>query len=155
MPLSVGSPASDFSLPDQNSKVHSLKDELGTWVLIYFYPKDDTPGCTTEACGFKDQWSALQKRGVTVFGVSADSIESHKKFAKKFSLPFPLLSDLDKNMIEAYDAWGEKTFLGKKYMGIFRMSYLIDPEGRIAKVYEKVKVEDHPAEVLRDVSAIS
>ncbi len=151
--LRVGSPAPVFSLPDQDGKSHSLSAERGHFVLLYFYPKDDTPGCTTEACGFRDQWNELQNKGVLVFGVSKDSVDSHKKFADKFSLPFPLLSDPEKKMIEAYGAWGEKSFLGKTYMGISRISYLIDPEGKVVKVYEKVVAKYHAAEVLEEVIA--
>lgn len=154
MPLPIASPAPSFTLPDQDGKIHSLGDQRGHWVLLYFYPKDDTPGCTTESCGFRDQCTELKKHGVTVFGVSKDSVESHKKFSGKFAIPFPLLSDPQKSMIEAYGAWGEKKFLGKTYDGILRISYLIDPEGKIAKVYEKVKPEEHPAEVVRDIAAL-
>ncbi|NOS68028.1 MAG: thioredoxin-dependent thiol peroxidase [Candidatus Peribacteraceae bacterium] len=153
--LTVGTPAPNFTLPDQDGTVHSLSEEKGRWVLIYFYPKDDTPGCTTEACGFQDEMVKLKKHDVVIFGVSADSVEKHAKFAQKFSLSFPLLSDADKTMIEAYGAWGEKSFMGKNYMGILRISYLIAPDGKIAKVYEKVKVEDHPAEVLRDLDVLA
>lgn len=151
----IGSPAPDFTLSDQDGNVQSLSAQRGKWVLVYFYPKDDTSGCTTESCGFRDQFAEFQKRGVTVFGVSKDSTESHAKFAQKFSLPFPLLSDPQMSMIEAYGAWGEKSFLGKKTMGILRMSYLIDPKGTIAKVYETVKPEDHPTDVLRDLDSFA
>ncbi|MSR87076.1 thioredoxin-dependent thiol peroxidase [Candidatus Peribacteria bacterium] len=151
MLLMIGSPAPDFTLPDQDGNVHSLSNQQGKWVLVYFYPKDDTPGCTKEACGFRDLYDELKKLGVVIFGVSKDSAESHKKFAGKFSLPFPLLSDPEKTMIDAYGAWGEKKFLGKTYDGILRISYLIDPQGKIAKVYGTVKAEEHPEEVLRDV----
>ena len=154
MTLSVGESAPDFSLPDQNGRVHSLNEYRGKWVLIYFYPKDDTPGCTVEACGFRDRMKELQKRNIALLGVSKDSVESHQKFVKKYSLPFPLLVDPEKTMIEEYGAWGEKKFLGKTFMGIFRMSYLIDPEGKIAKVYEKVKSEGHAEEVLKDIEAL-
>ncbi len=151
MSLTPGTPAPSFSLPDQEGNTHSLDQSRGQWLLLYFYPKDDTPGCTTEACGFRDLYAELQKRGVIVLGMSADSAESHEKFAEKFSLRFPLLSDPDKKTIQAYGAWGEKSMMGKKYMGILRTSYLIDPDGKIAKVYEKVKPEEHPQEVLKDV----
>ena len=134
--------------------MHSLNEYRGKWVLIYFYPKDDTPGCTVEACGFRDRMKELQKRNIALLGVSKDSVESHQKFVKKYSLPFPLLVDPEKTMIEEYGAWGEKKFLGKTFMGIFRMSYLIDPEGKIAKVYEKVKSEGHAEEVLKDIEAL-
>ncbi len=154
MLLIKGTPAPDFSLTDQDGATHSLTSQRGHWVLIYFYPKDDTPGCTTESCGFRDHFHALKNSGVTVFGVSKDSVESHKKFAGKYALPFPLLADPEMSMIEAYGAWGQKKFLGKTYDGILRISYLIDPDGKIAKVYEKVKPEEHPAEVVRDIAAL-
>ncbi len=154
MALSPGTPAPDFTLFDQDGVSHSLNQERGKWVLIYFYPKDDTPGCTTEACGIRDRFSEFKKAGITVFGVSADSVKSHKKFAEKFHLTFPLLSDPDKAMIEAYGAFGERSFMGKKYRGIFRISYLISPEGKIAKVYEKVKPEEHAQEVIQDINAL-
>lgn len=134
--------------------MHSLKDEKGKWVLLYFYPKDDTSGCTAEACGFRDLMDTFRSKKCTVFGVSADSVEKHTKFAGKFALSFPILSDPDKKTIAEYEAWGEKTFLGKTYDGILRISYLIDPKGKIAKVYEKVKPEEHPEEVLADISAM-
>ncbi len=155
MMLSNGTPAPAFALPDQNGVVHSLSDERGRWVLVYFYPKDDTPGCTTEACNFRDHFEILQRKGVTVFGVSKDPVESHRKFAEKFQLPFALLADPDRTMIEAYGAWGEKTFLGKTSMGILRTSYLIDPDGNIARVYGKVKPEEHAKEVLQDLEKLA
>ena len=134
--------------------MHSLTEQKGKWVLLYFYPKDDTPGCTTEACGFRDRFAELKKYGVMILGISADSVKSHKKFAEKYSLTFPILSDPDKKTIKAYDAWGQKKFMGKSYDGILRISYLIDPEGKIVKAYETVKPEEHPDEVLRDVEAM-
>lgn len=143
--------AIDFSLTDQNNKVHSLKDYQGQWVLLYFYPKDDTPGCTKEACGFRDHLNELKKHSVVVLGVSADSVESHKKFALKYHLNFPLLSDVNKEVIKKYQAWGKKKFMGKEFEGILRISYLINPQGEIVKKYEKVKPESHPQEVLNDI----
>lgn len=153
--LTVGTAAPDFTLSDQNGESHSLSAERGHTVLLYFYPKDDTPGCTKEACGFRDRIAEFQKKGVTVFGVSKDSVASHKKFADKFTLAFPLLSDPDATVIKAYGAWGEKSFLGKTSMGILRISYLIDSEGKIAKVYEKVKPDEHPSEILRDIEELA
>ena len=147
----VGDSAPAFTLSDQEGKSHSLSDQKGKWVLIYFYPKDDTPGCTKEACGVRDKLPEFRKKNAVVFGVSADSVESHKKFARKFKLPFPLLSDPEKKMIGAYGAWGEKKFMGRSYMGIHRISVLVDPKGTIAKIYEKVKPEEHPSEVLADL----
>lgn len=151
MQPSQGDRAPAFTLQDQEGKNVSLSDFKGQWVLLYFYPKDDTPGCTKEACSIRDDYSAFGSLEAVVLGVSADSVESHKKFAEKFQLPFRLLSDPDKKMIEAYGAWGEKSMYGKKYFGITRMSYLIDPQGTIAKVYPKVKPELHALEVLKDL----
>ncbi|OGX39251.1 MAG: thiol peroxidase [Omnitrophica WOR_2 bacterium RIFCSPHIGHO2_02_FULL_68_15] len=153
--LTAGQTAPEFSLPDQTGKVHTLSAYRGQWVLIYFYPKDDTPGCTTEACGLRDRFSAFTKIKAVVLGVSADSVKSHQKFAEKFTLPFPLLADEQKSVVQAYGVWGEKSFMGKKYLGISRMSFLIDPQGRIAKVYPKVAPADHPDEVLQDLEALA
>lgn len=143
--------ATEFSLPDQNGKIHSLKDYQGKWILLYFYPKDDTPGCTKEACGFRDHLNQLKNHEVVVLGISADSVESHEKFAQKYNLNFPLLSDEKKEIIKAYNAWGKKKFMGKEYEGILRISYLINPKGEIVKKYEKVKPEIHAQEVLEDI----
>jgi peroxiredoxin Q/BCP len=142
-----------FTLLDQEGVQHALKDFLGKKVLLYFYPKDDTPGCTKEACNFRDRLNELQKKGVQVLGVSIDSVSSHKKFAQKFSLNFPLLADEEKKVVEAYGVWGEKSMFGKKYMGIQRDSFLIDETGTIVKHYVKVKPETHVDEVIADVSA--
>lgn len=146
------SQAPDFALKDQSGKEHRLSDYQGKWVLVYFYPRDDTPGCTTEACGIRDQWAQFGKLKAQVFGVSADSVASHQKFAQKFKLPFPLLADEEKKMVKAYGVWGQKQFMGKSYLGIHRTSFLIDPKGRIAKVYEKVKPDLHADEVLKDLA---
>src|SRR5690348_11593460 len=127
--------AADFSLPDQNGIVHTLAQYHGKWVVLYFYPKDDTPGCTKEACSFRDSFIELQKLGVVILGVSKDSIESHKKFAEKYHLNFPILSDESKTVIVQYHAWGKKQFMGREFDGILRMSYLINPQGEIQKVY--------------------
>lgn len=143
--------AIDFSLPDQNGKVHSLSSYKGSWVFLYFYPKDDTPGCTKEACGFRDSLNDLKKHNVFVLGVSADSVSSHQKFAKKYNLNFPLLSDEKKEIIKAYGAFGKKKFMGKEFEGILRISFLINPKGEIVKKYDKVKPEVHAKEVLEDV----
>ncbi len=152
--LTAGQPAPEFSLPDQTGKVHTLSAYRGRWVLVYFYPKDDTPGCTTEACGLRDRFAKFSKIKTVVLGVSADSVKSHQKFAEKFTLPFPLLADEQKQMVQAYGVWGEKSFMGKKYLGITRISFLIDPQGKIAKVYPKVTPADHPDEVLQDLAAL-
>lgn len=150
--IKVNSKAPEFSLPDQDGKVHSLKDYVGKKVLLYFYPKDDTPGCTTEACNFRDSYEALQNAGLVVLGVSKDSIKSHKKFADKFSLQFPLLSDEDLSVCKAYDVWKLKKFMGREYMGIERISFLINEEGKIQKIYESVKPAVHTDEVARDIA---
>lgn len=148
--IQIGTQAPAFSLPDQNDVIHTLKQYRGKKVLLYFYPKDDTPGCTTEACNFRDGYKDFEKIGLVILGVSADEVRSHKKFAEKYELPFPLLSDVDKKVCEAYGVWGMKKFMGREYMGINRMSFLIDEEGKIAKVYEDVKVKVHADEVKED-----
>lgn len=147
----AGTAAPEFALPDQDGKEHRLSDYRGTWVLLYFYPKDDTPGCTIEACNFRDQFKDFGEIGAVVLGVSTDSIESHKRFAKKFDLPFTLLADPTKEVVGPYGVFGEKKFMGKTYMGTKRTSFLIDPEGNIRKVYENVKPEVHAAEVIADL----
>lgn len=154
MSPSVGSAAPTFSLPDQTGKIHSLADYAGKWVLLYFYPKDDTPGCTTEACSIRDNWPKFKKAGVVVLGVSVDPVKSHAKFAEKYELPFTLLADEKKELVKAYGVWGQKKFMGRDYMGTFRTSFLIGPDGKIAKVYEDVKPADHAEEVLADVKAM-
>ena len=152
MKLKIGQKAPAFALSDQDGKTHTLKNYAGQWVLVYFYPKDDTPGCTVEACGFRDYLPKFKKSKLVVLGVSADTVASHKKFAKKFGLPFPLLSDETKTTIKKYGAWGKKSFMGRTYDGIFRTSFLIDPRGVIAKIYEKVKPAVHPVEVFSDLT---
>lgn len=149
--LTLKQKAPHFSLPDQDGKIHNLSDYLGKKVLLYFYPKDDTPGCTTEACNFRDNIKALEDAGLFILGVSADSVKSHKKFADKFDLPFPLLSDETKEVCVAYGVWGKKKFMGKEYMGISRMSFLIDEKGNLAKIYEDVKPKEHVSEVAGDI----
>jgi peroxiredoxin Q/BCP len=124
---------------------------LGDWVLLYFYPKDDTSGCTKEACAIRDELPNFKKLKCKVLGVSTDSVESHKKFADKYGLPFTLLSDEDKKVVEKYGVWQEKSMYGRKYMGIARSSFMIDPKGRIAKIYQKVNPETHAEEVLQDL----
>lgn len=143
--------APDFQLQDQNGKLHKLSDYKGKLVLLYFYPKDDTAGCTKEACSIRDAFPFFEKSNVTVLGISTDSPSSHKKFIEKYHLPFVLLSDTDKKVVNLYGVWGLKKFLGKEYMGILRTSFLINPEGKIAKIYEKVKPETHTEEVLTDI----
>lgn len=147
----VGSTAPQFSLLDQDGKQHALADYRGRYVLLYFYPKDDTPGCTKEACMLRDADPDFSQLDAVVLGVSADSVKSHKKFAEKYGLTFPLLADEKKEVVNAYGVWGLKKFMGREYEGIFRTSFLIDPEGKIKKVYEKVKPELHAQEVLEDL----
>lgn len=152
--LEVGKKAPAFTLPDQNGKTHKLSDYKGKWVLIYFYPKDDTPGCTKEACGIRDTFPAFKKMDAIVLGVSKDSPAKHQKFIEKYDLPFTLLADEETTMIDAYGAWKEKSMYGKTFMGIQRISYLIDPTGTVAKVYPKVKPEQHAQEVLEDLEEL-
>ena len=147
--------ATDFSLPDQDGKIHKLSDYKGHYVVLYFYPKDDTPGCTKEACGFRDNLEKLKKLGVIVLGVSKDTVDSHKKFHNKFNLTFPLLSDMERNVIDAYKAWGEKQIMGRKYFGILRTTYLIGKDGEILKVYEKVNPEEHVSQILEDINKLA
>lgn len=153
--LQAQTPAPNFTLPDQDGTNHTLSDYRGQWVLVYFYPKDDTPGCTIEACELRDRMEELNNLKIQVFGISKDDVNSHKKFADKFHLTFPLLADTEKTVMQQYDVWGERSFMGKTYMGVSRSSYLIDPEGKIATVYEKVKPKDHAREVAADVAALT
>ena len=146
--LKVGQKAPAFSLKNSDGKTVKLSDFKGKKVVLYFYPRDMTPGCTTEACNFRDDYSALQKKGIEVIGVSADDVASHKKFADKYSLPFTLVSDPEHAMIEKYGAWAEKSMYGKKYWGVARITYLIDEEGKIAHVFPKVKPDGHSREIL-------
>lgn len=146
--------APNFNLPDQTGKFHSLKEYLGKWLIVYFYPKDDTPGCTTEACNFRDASDEYKKLGVSIIGISKDNIKSHKKFAEKHKLNFPLLADEDGSAIKSYGAWGEKSMFGKKYMGILRNTYLINPKGEIQKEYKGVKPNLHNEEILMDLKEL-
>jgi peroxiredoxin Q/BCP len=152
--LEQGTAAPDFTLPDQSGDEHSLSDYLGQWVILYFYPKDLTPGCTTEACNFRDDFPNFQNLNTTILGVSKDSVKRHASFAGKYKLPFLLLSDESGNVCEKYGVWQEKSMYGKKYMGIVRSTFLIDPEGTIARVYPKVKVKEHAAELLSDLQSL-
>lgn len=152
--IHIGKKAPACKLHDQHGNVHALKDYLGKNVLLYFYPKDDTPGCTTEACSFRDNYTALQEAGLVILGVSKDSVKSHKKFAEKYNIPFPLLSDEDGSVCEAYGVWKLKTFMGRKYMGIERSSFLINEKGILAKIYETVKPKEHVSDVKVDMSNI-
>jgi peroxiredoxin Q/BCP len=147
----IKDPAPSFSLKDETGITHKLEDYLGKTVVLYFYPKDDTPGCTTEACNFRDDYSAYANAGVVILGVSPDTVKSHQKFSEKYHLSFPLLADEDHAVCEKYGVWGRKKFMGKEYDGVFRTTFLIDPEGRIKKVYENVKPADHSKEILADL----
>lgn len=146
--LKAGDVAPAFSAPSSGGGRVSLAELRGKNVILYFYPKDDTPGCTKEACGFRDQFSAFQQQGAVVLGVSTDAVKAHDKFVDKFKLPFPLLADVEKKIVTAYGVWGEKTFMGRKYAGTHRVTFLIGPDGRIKKIWPLVKPGEHAAEVL-------
>ena len=146
--LEVGTKAPEFSLPDQNGNMHALSDYRGRRVILYFYPKDNTPGCTKQACGFGELYPQIQEKGAVVLGVSKDSVASHKKFEEKFGLPFTLLSDVDHKVLELYSAWGEKKNYGKVSMGTIRSTYLIDEKGVIVKVLGKVVAAENPKQML-------
>ena len=149
--LEVGADAPEFELLDETETPRKLSDYRGKPVVLYFYPKDDTPGCTKEACKFRDDYSAYEEAGVEILGVSADTAKSHTKFKQKYGLPFPLLADTEKEVLNAYGAWGKKKSFGREYDGVLRTTYLIDGEGKIAKVFEKVRPADHSEEVLAAV----
>ncbi|MGF1458252.1 MAG: thioredoxin-dependent thiol peroxidase [Leptolyngbyaceae cyanobacterium] len=155
MTLNVGDPAPSFELPDAEGDVVKLTDLQGQWVVLYFYPRDNTPGCTKEACGFRDIFRDYQDSGVRVLGVSTDDAKSHAKFAKKYDLPFPLLVDAGGAIASEYGSYGLKKFMGKEYMGITRSTFIIDPDGNLAKIYRKVKPEPHAQEVLSDMVELS
>ena len=154
MPISIGIPAPDFNLLDDTNTPRHLSDFRGQPVILYFYPADDTPGCTKEACNFRDDYSAYQNTGVTILGVSPDSVKSHVKFKNKFQLPFPLLADEDHKICNLYEVWGPKKFMGKSYEGVLRTTFLIDAQGNIARVFENVRPAEHSAEVLAALKAI-
>jgi Peroxiredoxin len=151
--LKEGDIAPDFSVKDQNGNEVKLSDYRGHRVVLYFYPKDDTPGCTKEACSFRDANDVYAEKGIKVFGVSNDDENSHRKFISKYNLPFDLLADTDKKVVEAYGVYGEKNMYGRKYMGINRTTFLIDEEGRIKKIFKKVNVSEHADEVLKAFEA--
>ncbi len=154
MKLSAGDKAPDFSLSDAVGTMHTLAQYEGKWVLLYFYPKDDTPGCTKEACAIRDEFPQFKKLQAIVLGISVDSPKSHGKFAMKYELPFTLLADEGKEVVKSYGVWAKKKFMGREYMGTLRTSFLINPEGVIEKVYEQVKPEVHAAEVLADLKRL-
>ena len=149
--LKIGGSAPAFSLPDQSGKTISLAGLKGKKVVLYFYPKDDTPGCTTEACTYRDEHSAFEKKGAVVLGISPDDEDSHAKFAKKFSLPFSLLADAGHKIADAYGVWVEKSMYGKTYMGVERSTFVIGPDGKLAAIFRKVKAGEHVAEVLAEL----
>ena len=151
MTLKINDLAPDFTLPDQEGGEHKLSDYRGKWVLLYFYPKDNTPGCTTEACTLRDAFEEFGRKNAVVLGMSADSVAKHEGFAKKHKLPFTLLSDEEKGVLKTYGVWAKKKFMGREYMGILRNSFLINPEGIIVKIYEGVKPAGHAEEVLVDL----
>ena len=146
--LEIGTKAPDFSLPDQNGEIHSLEEYKGKKVILYFYPRDNTAGCTTQACGFAERYPQFLEKNAVVLGISKDSVASHKKFEEKYGLPFTLLSDTELSAIQAYDVWKEKNMYGKKTMGVVRTTYLIDEEGVIEKAFGKVKAVDNPKQML-------
>ena len=146
--LKEGDVAPKFTALTNGGGKISLADFKGQNVILYFYPKDDTPGCTKEACAFRDGFADFKKKGAVILGVSPDSVKKHDKFVEKFKLPFTLLADEDKKIVETYGVWGEKSFMGRKYQGVFRVTFLIGPDGRIKKIWPKVKPEEHAEEVL-------
>lgn len=153
MPISAGIPAPDFELLDDTNTPRKLSDYRGRNVVLYFYPKDDTPGCTKEACNFRDDYSAYEKAGVVILGVSPDTVASHVKFKKKFQLQFPLLADEGHKVCDVYDVWGPKKFMGKEYEGVLRTTFLIGENGNIIKVFENVRPAEHSAELLEALGA--
>lgn len=155
MELTIGQQAPHFSLLDQDGETHTLTQYKNTWILLYFYPKDDTPGCTTEACSFRDNWQECKDEGLVILGISPDTVESHKKFTNKHSLPFTLLSDPEKETLQKYGVWAEKSMFGKKYMGVIRTSFLINPAGEIVRIYTKVNVKNHAKDVLKDLKNLA
>ncbi len=148
MPVEEGQPAPTFSLPSDTGDTVALEDLRGTPVVLYFYPRDDTPGCTAQACGIRDAWGEFEQAGAVVLGVSTDDESSHAKFRAKYDLPFTLLADTDHAVSDAYGVWGEKSYAGKTYMGIERSTFVIDPEGTVARVFRKVKPAEHADQVL-------
>ena len=149
--LSIGTAAPDFTLPDQNGASHSLSDYRGQKVILYFYPKDNTAGCTKQACNFKELMPQFREKGAVILGISKDSVASHKRFEEKYGLPFTLLSDEEKAVIQAYDVWKEKKNYGKVSMGVVRTTYLIDDNGVIVRAFDKVKAADNPAQMLGEL----
>ncbi len=154
MVLNVGDAAPDFTLPNQDETPVSLVDLQGQWVVLYFYPRDNTPGCTKEACGFRDHNADYQSRNVTILGISPDTAKSHQKFIEKQTLPFTLLCDPESVVARAYESYGPKKFMGKEYDGVYRQTFIIDPHGQLAQIYRKVKPADHADQVLQDIETL-
>ncbi len=154
MSVTIGEKAPGFELPDQDGKTHKLSDYKGQFVLIYFYPKDDTPGCTIEACQLRDNFPKFENLNAVVLGISTDPMKMHKKFIDKYELPFTLLADEEKKVVNLYGVWGKKKFMGREYMGTSRTSFLLDPEGTVVKIYENVKPLFHAKEVLKDIMVL-
>jgi thioredoxin-dependent peroxiredoxin len=152
--LKEGDQAPAFSAKTNGGGKVSLSDFKGKYVILYFYPRDNTPGCTKEACAFRDEYAALKKKGAVVLGVSTDSAKSHDGFAEKYQLPFTLVADEDKKIVQAYGAWGQKSFLGRKFQGTYRVTFLIGPDGRIRKIWPAVKPAEHAREILTVLNAI-
>ena len=155
MPVAAGVPAPDFQLPDDANRSRRLSEFRGRAVVLYFYPKDDTSGCTKEACNFRDDYSAYEKANVTILGVSPDPVESHVKFKTKYQIPFPLLSDDGHRVCDLYGVWGPKKFMGREYEGVLRTTFLIGPDGTILRVFENVRPSEHSAEVLETLQGAS
>ena len=152
MNLKVGDKAPSISALDQNSNAFTLDSLRGSKVILYFYPKDDTPGCTAEACNLRDNYSELQKRGFKIVGVSTDSVKSHQKFSEKYSLPFPLLADTDKKIVNDFGVWGKKKFMGREYDGTHRVTFVLSEEGTILKIFDKVQTKDHTEQILMEIN---
>ena len=154
MPIPSGKAAPEFELVDDTNKLLHLSDFKGQPLILYFYPADDTPGCTKEACNFRDDYSAYQKAGITILGVSPDSVESHIKFKEKYQLPFPLLADVDHHVCDLYGVWGPKKFMGREYEGVLRTTFLINSQGQVVHVFENVRPSEHSTEVLEALKSI-
>lgn len=152
MVLSAGEKAPEFELKDSEGVVHNLSDYKGQTIVVYFYPKDDTPGCTKEACSFRDAYEDFKQAGVEIIGISPDTVKSHSKFIDKFDLPFILLSDPDHAVCEAYGVWGLKKYMGREYEGVYRTTFVIGPDGEIKRVFENVRPADHSQEVLEELT---
>lgn len=154
MPISANQLAPDFTLLDENETQHTLSDYRGKPLVLYFYPKDNTSGCTKEACGFRDDYSAYEETGVVILGVSPDTPKSHLKFKNKYELPFTLLADTDHKVCDLYEVWGRKKFMGREYDGVFRTTFLIDPQGNITNIFENVKPANHSEEILAALAKV-